>query len=205
MKTVVKKFSEKEHEIAPDIGILIIMSHGEKIDNKTVIVGSDGHGLEEEWIMTQFNNQSCTVFRNKPKILIFNICRGDLVDNVIQFAQHTQSDSACTKKPEVADDDERYYSDLMVCHPSVEGFQAHRDTVRGCWYIELICNVFMEKSHEMDVESMLKLVERGLRTRISEKMTRQTSTFLNIAFRTCYLNPGIYEEEGRLVQIKPAI
>ncbi|EFA10766.1 caspase Nc-like [Tribolium castaneum] len=197
IKTVVKKFSEKEYKEAPDMAFVIIMSHGEKIENKTVIIGSDGQAVEEEWIIMQFNNQSCSLFRNKPKILIFNICRGDLVDNLVHFAQQTQSDSACTKNPEVGDD-ERYYSDLMICHPSVEGFQAHRDVVRGCWYIELICTTFMENSCEVDVETMMKMVERGLKKRISEKMTRQTSTFLNIAFKTCYLNPGIYEDDGHI-------
>ncbi|RZC33629.1 caspase Nc-like, partial [Asbolus verrucosus] len=202
---VTEKFAQKRYETPPDMGIVIIMSHGEKVDNKTVIIGSDGNGVEEEWIIRQFNNQSCVLFKNRPKVLIFNICRGELVDNLVQFAQHTQSDSACTKKPDILDDDERYYSDLIICHPSVEGFQAHRDTVRGCWYIELLCKVFMEKSFEMDVESMLKMVERGLKTRISEKRTRQTSTFLNIAFRTCYLNPGIYEEDGIIEHFKQSL
>ncbi|KAJ3643995.1 hypothetical protein Zmor_026672 [Zophobas morio] len=205
IKSVTEKFSQKEYENNPDVGIVIIMSHGEKVDNKTVIIGSDGKGVEEEWIIRQFNNQTCALFRNKPKILIFNICRGELVDNLAQFAQHTQCDSACTKKPDIVDKDERYYSDLIICHPSVEGFQAHRDTVRGCWYIELICKVFMENSDKIDVESMLKMVERGLKSRISEKMTRQTSTFLNIAFRNCYLNPGIYEEDGVVMKFKQSL
>lgn len=120
------------------------------------------------------------------------------MDNLSQFAQHTQCDSALIHKQ--PDDDDRYYSDLIICHPSVKGFQAHRDTVRGCWYIELICKVFMENSANVDVENMLKMVQRGLKTRVSEKKTRQTSTFINIAFKTCYLNPGIYEQGGIMLQ-----
>lgn len=69
------KFTKKEYEGTPDVGIVIIMSHGEKVDNKTVIIGSDGNCLEEEWIIEQFNNQTCLLFKNRPKILIFNVCR----------------------------------------------------------------------------------------------------------------------------------
>jgi hypothetical protein len=75
IKTVMEKFAHRDYEIAPDVGIVIIMSHGEKIDNKTVIIGSDGQGIEEEWIIHQFNNKTCLLFKDKPKILIFNICR----------------------------------------------------------------------------------------------------------------------------------
>lgn len=112
----------------------------------------------------------------------------------------TETDGRKTQPPDFSED--RFFSDLLVCHPSADGFRAHRDRQRGSWYLELICKVFMEHAHDTDVQTMLKLVENDLQKRISEIQTKQTSSVTDKAFRICYLNPGIYEEDGQIKQFE---
>lgn len=74
----------------------------------------------------------------------------------------------------------------------------------------MLCKVFMNHAHDMDVESMLKKVDEELEIVSSlpwpvenfNHRTEQTSTFQNIAFKRCYLHPGIYEADGQLAHFK---
>lgn len=66
----------------------------------------------------------------------------------------------------------------------------------------------MENAHDMDIESLLRKVDEELEvvSSLPWKMddgihsTQQTSTFQNIAFKKCYIHPGVYEENGKMVQ-----
>lgn len=58
--------------------------------------------------------------------------------------------------------------------------------------------MFMREAHRLHIENLLKLVDEKLKTMRSAHLTSQTSMFHNIAFKTCFLHPGIYEENGQL-------
>lgn len=68
----------------------------------------------------------------------------------------------------------------------------------------------MEHAHDMDVETMFKKVDEELEVVSSlpwpvenfNQRTEQTSTFQNIAFKRCYLHPGIYEQDGKILHFK---
>lgn len=48
----------------------------------------------------------------------------------------------------------------------------------------------MEHAHDTDVESMLKMVDQKL-DGISHTYSRQTTSFENRGFKTCYLHPRL--------------
>ncbi|XP_064210715.1 caspase Dronc isoform X2 [Tribolium castaneum] len=193
-----REFSEKLPVTQPDIGIVIIMSHGLVINNETMIVSSDNKYLAEESFKKIFNNENCALFRRKPKIFIYHICRNVLRESV---TKQTFTDA-------ILGNSLRTYSDMLICHPSVKGFSAYRNSIKGSWYIQLLCKVFMEHAHDMDIESLLRKVDEELEvvssmpwvTENPNEGTQQTSTFQNIAFKKCYLHPGLYEEDGKMMK-----
>lgn len=59
---------------------VFVMSHGDKGDHDTHVVCSDGNKLDTSWIEKQFNNTNCVLMQKKPKIFVYQLCRGKLKD-----------------------------------------------------------------------------------------------------------------------------
>lgn len=79
---------------------------------------------------------------------------------------------------------------MLIAYSTVPGFVSHRDPQTGTWYIQTICEVFMNHAHDTDVESMLKMVDAKLE-KIVHSSSRQTTSFENRGFKTCFLHPGL--------------
>jgi hypothetical protein len=52
----------------------------------------------------------------------------------------------------------RAMSDILIGYSTLPGFASNRDVYLGTWYINAICEVFMEHACDTDVEDMLKMV-----------------------------------------------
>lgn len=52
----------------------------------------------------------------------------------------------------------RSMSDILIGYSTLPGFVSNRDVYLGTWYIQAICEVFMEYACDTDVEDMLKMV-----------------------------------------------
>jgi caspase-like apoptosis-related cysteine protease len=52
----------------------------------------------------------------------------------------------------------RSMSDILIGYSTLPGFASHRDVHLGTWYINAVCEVFMEHACDTDVEDMLKMV-----------------------------------------------
>jgi len=77
---------------------------------------------------------------------------------------------------------------MLIAYSTVPGFVSHRDPATGSWYIQAICRVFMEHAYDTDVENLLKIVDHSLAQVVSDG-SKQTSSFENRGFKTCYLHP----------------
>ena len=53
---------------------------------------------------------------------------------------------------------QRTMSDILIGYSTLPGFASNRDKYLGTWYIQAICEVFMEHACDTDVEDMLKMV-----------------------------------------------
>ena len=71
------------------------------------------------------------------------------------------------------------------------GFKANRDIFMGTWFINKICEVFMENAKHMHVEELFRLVDLKLAQLRSEEGLHQTSMYENRGFRPLYLSPGL--------------
>ena len=52
----------------------------------------------------------------------------------------------------------RTMSDVLIGYSTLPGFTSNRDVYLGTWYIQAVCEVFMEHACDTDVEDMLKMV-----------------------------------------------
>lgn len=180
MEKKIKSFRDSSSLKKVDIGCVIIMSHGtghERSDS-TQVLCSDLQLLETTWIIDQFSSILCKNLSGKPKIFIFQCCRGN--------AQDVQYDAIPLST------DQRSLSDMLLAYSTVPGFVSHRDPVNGTLYIQAICKVFMEHAHDTHVEDLLKIVDNKLETYATTGL-KQTPSFENRGFKTCYFHPKLSE------------
>lgn len=52
----------------------------------------------------------------------------------------------------------RRMSDILTGYSTLPGFSSNRDIYLGTWYIQAICEIFMEHACDTDIEDMLKMV-----------------------------------------------
>lgn len=91
MQNVITKYVKNNSTEKYDINVVIIMSHGtgEKTSDSTGIVGKDENIVPITWIIEQFNH----FMIGKPKMFIFQCCRGDKINkSVIQTDSRQNSD-----------------------------------------------------------------------------------------------------------------
>jgi len=187
MMRKIREFAQRSEHSRYDSCVVAIMSHGiaRRSKQNSTIISADGHLLEIDWVLQQFNNENSRSLAAKPKIFFFQTCRGDAQDFGVKYvADRNETDSFSSVVL-------RSMSDILIGYSTLPGFVSNRDVYLGTWYIQAICEVFMEHACDTDVEDMLKMVDQKLATLKTEEGLRQTSSYENRGFRKLYFNPGL--------------
>ncbi|XP_042874475.1 caspase-1-like isoform X2 [Penaeus japonicus] len=189
-----REFRSNEELASVDSCIVIVMSHGR--DEKSFYT-SDNQFLSVNEVVERFSNRECPALKGKPKIFIFQYCRGgtpdvgvaagpQLVSNVRR--QGLETDASFTSEAIVEKDPT--YTDMYIAYSTVEGFVSFRHPERGSWLMEALCQVFMKHAHKLELESLMKMVSRRVRQNYSDDGSKQVCEFVQRAFdRHFYFNP----------------
>lgn len=174
MESTLKAYSKKNFNQF-DVNVIVMMSHGcgDSNSDSTKIIGTDGQSLATTEVISYFTNSNCPSLAGKPKIFIFQCCRGN------QERIYTDAKSILIPSE----------GDMLLAYATIPGFVSYREEFIGSWYIQAICKVFMANAHDTHVEDMLKMVDGALANKAGEHNRAQTSSYENRGFKCCYLNP----------------
>ncbi|XP_072378206.1 caspase-6-like [Diabrotica undecimpunctata] len=160
--------------------IVIVMSHGNNTRGSEQIPGGftqiltvDDKYLNVDDVLSEFTNDRCVAMKGKPKIFIFQCCRGNRKELQVDAVPFTNI--------------VKQHADMLIAYSTIPGFFSLREPKNGSWYIQSICDVFSQHAANYHVEELLKIVD----DRLSRKHPdyKQTSTFENRGFKECYLLP----------------
>lgn len=186
MKRKICEFARQSEHSRYDSCVVAIMSHGiARSKQNFTIISADGQPLEVDWVLEQFTNENARSLAAKPKIFFIQTCRGDARDFGVKFTAGRIQHDGCSSVVL------RSMSDILIGYSTLPGFASNRDKYLGTWYIQAICEIFMEHACDTDVEDMLKMVDQKLATLTCEEGSLQTSTYENRGFRKFYFNPGL--------------
>ena len=99
------------------------------------------------------------------------ICRGDDPDygttiTIPRLEAYTESDAKKIPPESCAEMDypDRMQKvptveDMLIAYATIPGYVANRDNMRGTWFIESICKVFMKNAADMDIKEMMDEVK----------------------------------------------
>ena len=197
----VRDFAESDNHARADMAVVAILSHG----TEGFMYGIDRCAIETEWIIQQLNNENCPKLRGKPKLFILQSCRGFCQDygtttriddlppynDINDVHEKTVTDAEIFNEPRPIEIRSPTVEDILIAYSTIPGYVANRDTVRGSWFIECICKVFMTYSATTDIRDMLDNVSVEMSTYISELVMKQSCSYeVRHFYKKLFFNPG---------------
>ncbi|XP_058889506.1 caspase-8-like isoform X1 [Acipenser ruthenus] len=144
-----------------DCFMCCILSHGEK----GKIYGTDGRTVLINEITKPFSGKNCPLLIGKPKVFFIQACQGQKA----QLGLPIEADSYTSELEEDAlvPDSVPEDADFLVGMATVEDYVSFRDTSKGTWYIQSLC------------QNLLHLVPRGedllsILTKVNMDVSRRT-------------------------------
>lgn len=175
--------------------VMVLMTHGDGIDR--VQFSDSSYCLVDE-ITNLFQSDNCPNLINKPKVLIYPFCRGSHPDRGYNLGNNAQASSSSRIEqdgiatlPKARFNNVSTLSDVLVCYATTPGYETHRDTDKGSWYIQNLCDVLAERAHNTAMEDIIKCTDSRVRQLRSPEGTMQTGSFKNLGFnKKLFFNPG---------------
>ena len=207
MVSSIRAFAGSERHSSSDMAVVAILSHG----SDGVLYGIDGVPVCTEWIVKQLDNKNCKWLRGKPKFFILQGCRGLIHDYGTPIhlfgtiSDHKNIDArGCTlndaegfNAPRTTELRSPTVEDMLIACSTIPGYVSNRDTIRGSWFIECICKVFMTHAATTDIRDMLDQVSAEMSSYVSENGTKQACSYeVRHFYKKLFFNPGIRTAEN---------
>ncbi|XP_014211578.1 caspase Dronc [Copidosoma floridanum] len=204
IKKEVKEFSKMKELRRVDAAFIIISSHGhgEYGKQETEIQGTDYLSPNYKSvfctdIIDYFTAEQCPNLCGKPKIFIFQTCRGNTHQKAVS---RNVTDTISTEHPDSEqpyDLSSRNYEDTLIAYATLPGYVSYRDKYTGSWFIQILCEVFMNYACERHIQDLFVMTDRRLKDLRTGHNGCQTLWVINQGFhKHCYLNPGLFHKPG---------
>jgi len=191
MRRELSNFADMEDHKFSDMAMVCICSHGVEKDK---IISSDCKEMDiREDILSKFNNEGSEVLRGKPKLFMFQACRGSKEDFGI-IEERTRSGPL--RGPPGASTFKRspVWEDMLMIYSTIPGYVSIRNFEEGAWFVQCFCKVLMERAHNTSMRRMLDSVAWELREYQGDEGNVESCTYESQNFyKQLYLNPGMYE------------
>uniref|UniRef100_A0A0N5AI38 CASPASE_P20 domain-containing protein n=1 Tax=Syphacia muris TaxID=451379 RepID=A0A0N5AI38_9BILA len=170
MLQAIQVFSKRSEHKLLDSCIVSVLTHGEHNE----IFGIDDVPVSVHEFMSSLNALNCPALAHKPKIFILQACRGQRYDPGIHVNEdatdtfvgtcfglglkHNACAAALSQKhviillPSEAD--------FLIAYATVPGYVSWRNSIRGSWFIQSLCEVFAKFSKQSDILEMMTLVNK---------------------------------------------
>ncbi len=108
-----------------DACFVIIMTHGTSLNGKDYLFSCDEFVIDTDDVLAEFNNKNSPVLFGKPKVFLFQSCRGDEPDAGVPVAYGVQpSESSSTLETDgggPAAGRVPTWTDMLIVHSTVPG------------------------------------------------------------------------------------
>nr|XP_045604100.1 ankyrin-3-like [Procambarus clarkii] len=175
-----------------DSAFICVLSHG--VDRETFLT-SDDEKMTTNEVRNMFKDEACPLLKGKPKVFLFNFCRGQKLEKgcVLDVAQDAVSLGTTSSPTDLRSSPANPWSpssievfkDMSTIYATVEGVQALRDEERGTFFVMALCEVFAANAHNKSLDELV--------TKVTERMIKHLSATtpetVNHAFKKFYINP----------------
>lgn len=177
---VLNNFRSNEDLAKVDSMFVCMLSHG--IDRDTFYT-SDMKRMDVSAVRKKFKDQDCPLMKGKPKVFLFNFCRGKTTEC---FSGKSIADDLPPSDSEIEEPPEKDEAprDMLTLYASTEGFKAFRVS-QGTFFVLSLCNVLAAHAHNTDMLTMAQKLDQVMTAR-RRATTPEAQSF---AFKKLFLNP----------------
>ncbi|XP_026215415.1 caspase-6-like [Anabas testudineus] len=195
VEALINEAAQADHSDA-DCFLLVFLSHGEDEHVYT----RDGK-ISIKDTVSKFKGTNCRSLVGKPKIFIWEACRGDQHDDPVTACDAVDSRPMTN---EVVVDAAAVHTlpagaDFIMCYSVAEGYYSHRDPINGSWYIQDLCELLEKYGNSLEFTHLLTLVNRKVSQRSVEKSRiknalgkKQVPCFASMLTKKLYFHPKKY-------------
>ncbi|VVC43316.1 Hypothetical protein CINCED_3A009040 [Cinara cedri] len=131
-----------------DCLLMAVLSHGEQ----GIIYAKDGPYKPEDQLWGRFTGDKCLSLANKPKLFFIQACQGDRLDKGITMRTQVDGGGSSFKIP--------IHADFLIAYSTIPGYYSWRNTQKGSWFMQALCEAFNKYGFELDLLTMLTYVNR---------------------------------------------
>ncbi|XP_046564664.1 caspase-3-like [Haliotis rubra] len=132
--------------------VCAVMSHG----SSTAIKAADGLDVTVDQITKQFTAKQCPSLRGKPKVFLFQACRGV---HGQQFHLH-ETDSCYGDMEDDAIVPVPNEADFLIARSTVDGYVSYRDRKKGSYFISYLVEILRANPEHSLMACLTLLNER---------------------------------------------
>ncbi|XP_072534585.1 caspase-6-like [Salminus brasiliensis] len=183
MMDKIRQAAEADHSDA-DCFVCVFLSHGRE---GHIFANDKPVSIKE--ITSFFRGDQCRSLVGKPKIFIFQACRGEIEDEAVTGMAAGDDEMAT----EVEEDAAMVYTfpagaDFIMCYSVAEGFAAFRHPELGSFYIQDLCKTLQHQGSSLEFTELLTLVNQQV-SRRTHNDKKQMPCFTSMLTKKLYFRP----------------
>ncbi|CAD6191887.1 unnamed protein product [Caenorhabditis auriculariae] len=167
---LVRAFGQDSRHKHAQSAVVVILSHGEHEQ----IIGVDDNAVSTHRLFELLNASNAPLLAKKPKLWFIQACRGERRD--LGFATLDEVDGAPRREFDGGDGPFNFFNcvrpqiaqqahirvpneaDVMVAYATTPQFVSWRNSLRGSWFIQAICEIFAAHAKDEDVLTLMTMV-----------------------------------------------
>ncbi|EFO24820.1 hypothetical protein LOAG_03664 [Loa loa] len=195
MLIAIRDFSKHPEHKRLDSCVVCVLTHGEHGE----LYGTDDIAISVLEFVSCLNARNCPALAYKPKLFFLQACRGQQYDRgfgtesdgpdgyfdswftcTTSQSQKSLQTEQKTKSPIEAD--------ILVSYATTPGYVSWRNSMKGSWFIQSICEVFAKYAKSTDILSMLTLVNK----QVADAFESSSGSFKQIPDHSSRLRKAFY-------------
>ncbi|ELT91645.1 hypothetical protein CAPTEDRAFT_202182 [Capitella teleta] len=168
MKEAIATFARNEKSLNASSLAVVIMTHGDD----TSFFGVDGLKINPyNDVLLNFHRDYAPDLIEKPKLFIFQACRGnrqDLTQEVFAPKYESEALAAGATGGQPVQRKNVPLPNMLIVNAALPGYLAYRHTIEGSWLISDFCRIVSSKAREEHIADIITEVSRVLNDREAE-------------------------------------
>ncbi|XP_018320704.1 caspase-1 isoform X2 [Agrilus planipennis] len=130
-----------------DCFLMAVLSHGE-----LGILFAKDTPYKPDSLWTSFTADRCPSLAGKPKMFFIQACQGDRLDGGVTLSR-TETDGHGSSSYRIP-----LQADFLIAYSTVPGYYSWRNTTRGSWFIQALCEELEKNGFQYDMLTLLTFV-----------------------------------------------
>lgn len=143
----IRQLADMDHS-EHDCLLIAVLTHGEM----GMLYAKDTH-YKPDNLWGYFTGDKCPSLAGKPKLFFIQACQGDKLDGGITMTNRTETDGSSTASYRIP-----VFADFLIVFSTVPGYYSWRNTTRGSWFMQALCEELRYNGAERDILTLLTFV-----------------------------------------------